>query len=158
MSRGKHRKQHIQSKPQIQTPPISEKQQEIVDLKKKFIELYPEHGNIGDTLKVIGLKSRNSFYDWEKNDPEFKSAFEDVKKNYVETLEREADRRAVEGVNKPVYQQGKLVGTVKEYSDTLLIFRLKALAPDKYRERTESKVDLTSGGKPIESVTRVVDA
>jgi hypothetical protein len=48
-------------------------------------------------------------------------------------LEDEAVRRAYEGVERPVFQGGKQVGVVREYSDTLLIFLLKALRPEKYR-------------------------
>ncbi len=55
-------------------------------------------------------------------------------------LEQEADRRAIEGFEKPVYQGGELVGTEQRYSDTLLIVRLKALAPERYKERGEVTV------------------
>jgi len=53
--------------------------------------------------------------------------------------EDEADRRAIEGVQKPVYQQKELVGYVTEYSDNLLITQLKAGNPEKYADR--QKVD-----------------
>lgn len=52
----------------------------------------------------------------------------------ADRLEREAMRRAHEGVRKPVYQGGKRVGFIQEYCDTLLIFLLKGLRPEKYRE------------------------
>ena len=60
-------------------------------------------------------------------------------------LEPEAIRRAVEGVEKPVYQGGELVGYVREYSDTLLIFLLKGGKPHKYREniKIDSEVQVT---------------
>ena len=51
-------------------------------------------------------------------------------------LEDEAKRRAYEGVKKPVYQGGKRVGYVQEYSDTLLIFLLKGTNKAKYGDRT----------------------
>lgn len=56
-------------------------------------------------------------------------------------LEDEARRRAFEGFDKPIVHQGVITDTVKEYSDTLAIFLLKAHFPEKYRER--SSVDLT---------------
>lgn len=55
-------------------------------------------------------------------------------------LEDEAHRRAFEGVDKPVFYQGDECGTIREYSDTLAIFLLKAHNPEKYREN--SKVEL----------------
>ena len=49
--------------------------------------------------------------------------------------EDELFRRAVEGVEQPVYQLGKLVGHVREYSDKLLELYLKSHAPEKYMDR-----------------------
>jgi hypothetical protein len=36
--------------------------------KQAFIKLYPEYGSVGATLKAIGIKSRNTFYNWLKDD------------------------------------------------------------------------------------------
>ena len=55
----------------------------------------------------------------------------------TETMEQEAYRRAVQGTVRPVFHQGAQCGSVQEYSDTLLIFMLKARAPEKYRERVQ---------------------
>ena len=56
----------------------------------------------------------------------------------VDVLEDEAHRRGVEGVEKPVYQGGVLVGTVTEYSDTLLNLKLRGKRPETYNtERHE---------------------
>ena len=55
-------------------------------------------------------------------------------------LEAEAYRRAVEGWVEPVgWYKGKAGGTVRRYSDTLLIFTLKGLLPDRYRDRVEGR-------------------
>ncbi len=44
----------------------------------------------------------------------------------LDVLEDEVTRRAVEGVEEPAgWYKGKSGGTVRRYSDTLLIFRLK---------------------------------
>jgi hypothetical protein len=53
------------------------------------------------------------------------------------TLEDEAVRRAHEGLRKPVWYKGKIVGYETEYSDTLLLAVLKANNPDKFRDRIE---------------------
>ena len=53
------------------------------------------------------------------------------------------------GVDEPVFYQGAQCGAVRKYSDTLLIFMLKARRPEKYRER--ANVELTGqGGGPVE--------
>jgi hypothetical protein len=51
----------------------------------------------------------------------------------VERMEREAMRRGVEGYEQPVYYRGRRVGKIKRYSDTLLMFLLRANRPEKYR-------------------------
>ena len=58
-------------------------------------------------------------------------------------MEREAYRRAVKGVEKPVYRGGQLVGTIREYSDSLLMFLLRARRPELYRDH--SRVERTRG-------------
>lgn len=57
----------------------------------------------------------------------------------VNLAEDELLRRAIEGVDKPIYYKGQQIDTVKEYSDTLLQMMLKAGKPDKYSEK--HKVD-----------------
>jgi hypothetical protein len=63
----------------------------------------------------------------------------------VGALEDEALRRAVEGVEEPVYQGGKQVGVIRKYSDALLMFLLKAARPEKYRENYSIRHDGQSG-------------
>ena len=52
----------------------------------------------------------------------------------ADTLEAEARRRAIEGVEEPVFHKGQRVGTVRKYSDLLLIFLLKGVRPQKFRD------------------------
>jgi hypothetical protein len=59
--------------------------------------------------------------------------------------EAEAWRRAVEGVERPIVSGGKVVTTVREYSDALLIFLLKGRRPAKY-----ARFEVTgAGGGPV---------
>jgi hypothetical protein len=58
------------------------------------------------------------------------------------SLEGEAYRRAVEGVEVPIYQQGELVGHRTEYSDSLLSLMLKARVPG-YKPDTDHTSALT---------------
>ncbi len=51
----------------------------------------------------------------------------------------------LEGVEEPVgWYKGVPGGTVRRYSDVLLMFLLKALRPEKYRERVEVRGSLAS--------------
>jgi hypothetical protein len=95
---------------------------------------------------------RRTAYQWRSDVPEFAAAWEEALDEAADRMEREAFRRAVEGVEKPVF--GSMgqglgsgeVGRVREYSDTLLIFLLKAAKPEKYRERSEARMSGEGGG------------
>lgn len=93
--------------------------------------------------------SRTGVYDARESDPSFADEWDEAVSEYVDSLEQEADRRAYLGVDKPVFYKGDQIATTKEYSDTLMMFRLKALRPYVYRERQ----DLTVTG-PVEVIKR----
>lgn len=44
--------------------------------KKLFLEKYLEYGTVGATMKAIGLKRRETFYDWCRRDAHFKKLYE----------------------------------------------------------------------------------
>jgi len=78
---------------------------------------------------------------WRENDVSFDARCEQAREVYADTLEREADRRAVKGVSRDIYHRGEVVGEKIEYSDPLLMFRLKALRPDIYRENNKIEIN-----------------
>lgn len=82
---------------------------------------------------------RRSAYDWRDGDPDFKGAWDAAVEEGTDRLEDEGYRRARDGTNKPVYQGGKRVGEVREYSDTLMIFFLKGRRPEKFKERVSNE-------------------
>lgn len=73
-------------------------------------------------------------YAHRKKDAAFAAAWDEAVEIGVEALEDEATRRGVHGVDEPVFHAGKVVGHVRKYSDTLLIFLLKGKRPEKYRD------------------------
>lgn len=104
--------------------------------KKEFLAGFAEHGTVTAAAKMAGC-GRRTVYDWLARDAEFRAAFAEAEQQAVDSLEREAYRRALEGTDEPVYQGGKKVGVIRKYSDTLLIFLLKGNRPTKYRERVD---------------------
>ena len=120
-----------------------------VDKKKRqreFLDAFAACGNITRACLDTGI-SRRTVYNWKLTDmdgkpidPEFMQAYDDAVAQAVELLEDEARRRAVEGDPTPmtIAQEREVV---MRKSDTLLIFLLKAHAPEKYRERYEHKVN-----------------
>lgn len=143
-----------------------------------FCAALAETCNIGRACKAVEI-SRQTAYEWRKEQPEFAKRWDEALKIGITALEDEAHRRAFDGSDKPLSHQGQITykrdydaidpetgtryvvppllrdrdgnpipETVKEYSDTLAIFLLKAHNPDKYREN--SKVEL-SGSVDIAS-------
>lgn len=107
-----------------------------------------ETGNVTLAASAAGV-NRATPYRWRQDDPDFARAWEDAMEAAADKLEQEAWRRAVEGVEEPVYRGGKLVGTVRKYSDTLLIFLLKGARPHKYQDRVVQQ-HVGAGGGPVE--------
>lgn len=106
-----------------------------------FCTALAETCNVGRAAEAVGI-SRFTAYTWRKNIPEFATAWDDAMKAGLLALEDEAHRRAFDGTDKPVFHQGQCCGTIREYSDTLAIFLLKAHDPAKYRENT--RMELTN--------------
>jgi len=78
---------------------------------------------------------------WREQDGAFCVAERQAREEIADQLEAEAVRRAFRGVRKPVYQGGLLAGYLTEYSDTLLVFVLKAMRPERFRDRSEVSVN-----------------
>lgn len=117
----------VQSKKDKRTPKQKQKQ---------FLDKFCDLANISKAAKAVKI-GRQTVYDWIENSPDFKVEFDKACKVALGVLEDEATRRAVEGTQRPVFQNGKMVGKVKEYSDTLMIVLLKARAPEKYKDRQQ---------------------
>lgn len=123
------------------------------DKQREFIDILSESGNVSESADKAGM-SRSKVYKYknERNEAgelvhlEFSQAWDEAIEIAIDMLEAAARRRAFTGVEKPVgWYQGRAGGMVREYSDNLLMFLLKAHRPEKYKERTEAIIhgDLT---------------
>lgn len=116
--------------------------------KVRFLAELAKRGNVRDACKAARI-ARATPYRWREADPDFAAAWRDALDQAADVLEREAFRRAVTGVQEPVFgslgpgQGTGEVGAVRKYSDTLLIFLLKGARPEKYRERVDNRIDGT---------------
>ena len=98
-----------------------------------FLASLAENGNVMQAAKKAKL-SRTQLYNKRKADEAFASAWAEAEALGVAALEDEARRRAFEGWLEPVFHKGQRCGTVRKFSDILLIVLLKAHKPEKYRE------------------------
>ncbi len=126
--------------------------------KPKFLKALAESGNVRIACEVA-VVDRVTAYEHRKSDPEFAKGWSVALNESADVLEAEARRRACDGVDEPVIHQGQLMGvfvnadgqivqadtpgatkiplTVKKYSDTLLIFLLKGIRPNKFRDNAK---------------------
>lgn len=113
--------------------------------RQRFLRLLAELGTVTAAAAGAGI-SRDTAYRWKAEEPEFAAAWADAEEQAADDMEAEARRRAMAGVNEPVYQGGKKVGAVRRFSDTLLIFLLKGARPEKFRERVSAEHSGPGGG------------
>lgn len=108
------------------------------DWKAIFLAELARVGIVGAACAKAKV-GRTTAYKTRDEDEAFQAAWDAALDDAVDTMEAEAWRRGTKGVLKPVYQGGKRVGGIREYSDTLLIFMLKGARPEKYRDRQETR-------------------
>lgn len=117
----------------------------------RFLDALEETGNVREAADKAGI-GRNSVYLWRRDDEGFRKAWDARVASYGDMLEAEAFRRAFHGVDKPVYQQGVMVGTVREYSDGLLARMLVRFKPE-YSDKIQHT---GADGGAIQSEHRIV--
>lgn len=110
-----------------------------LDWRPAFLASLSLVGNVTEAARAAKI-DRTSVYAERRRDQQFAQAWDDAMDMAADELELEARRRAYEGVEEPVFGSlgGKSgsgeIGTIRKYSDTLLIFLLKGARPERYRE------------------------
>lgn len=84
--------------------------------KRLFLTAFAEHGVVLTAAELAGI-NRWTHYHWLRTDAVYAEAFEEAERSAITSLEDEARKRAIGG------------------SDTLLIFLLKGLRPERYSDR-----------------------
>jgi hypothetical protein len=85
-------------------------------------------GSVTSAADRAGI-SRKSLYKIRADDADFAEKWAGALESFGDVLEHEARRRGVQGVEEPVFQGGQQVGTVRRFSDTLLLAMLRARIP-----------------------------
>lgn len=106
--------------------------------RQAFLDALRVHGVVSVAAASAGVP-RRTVYNWRAADPDFAEEWDGYTEEATDLLEREAVRRAYEGTERPVFQGGVEVGRIREYSDTLLIFLLKAKRPKVFTDHGQAK-------------------
>lgn len=136
-------------------------------LEEAFLDGLREGWSIKKSAWAAGISSSTA-WDWrykseatKREDKSYKDDFwprwKQAEQDGVDRLEDEATRRGVEGVEKPIYQQGALVGTVTEYSDTLLNLKLRGKRPEVYNTERHEMSGPNGGAIPVAMEIEFVD-
>jgi hypothetical protein len=104
------------------------------ELLRAFLAAYGELGSVKAAARAVGV-SKEAVYKRMDKDPDFKKEFQEVRRHQVrDMLESEAVRRGIKGVDEPRFFKGEECGSVRRYSDSLLVLLLKAVAPEDFRD------------------------
>jgi hypothetical protein len=123
--------------PESQHMPADQPFAHIRHVKKRgFLAAFSQCGNVTRAAEAAGC-DRHSHALWLKKDPDYAEAFQEAKAMASDRIEQEIYRRGVEGWDEPVWYEGRQVGMIRRYSDTLLIFLAKGNMPEKYKDRAE---------------------
>ena len=120
--------------------------------KVAFLREFAMCGIILHAAQAAGVK-RQTVQDWRRNDPAFVDLMTNAHEDAMDLLEEEARRRGYDGVLEPVYQGGKEVGTIRRYSDHLLMMFLKGKRRGDFSERVEQT---GAGGATLASAVVLV--
>jgi hypothetical protein len=101
--------------------------------QRAFLVGYVQSLGIRSAARLSGV-SRQSHYEWLRDDPLYREHFERAKRMLADSAEEEVCRRAYRGYDTPVIYRGKITGYYKSYSDALAMFMLKGLKPAIYRD------------------------
>src|SRR5688500_16062558 len=98
---------------------LEPKQQAILNRKKKFLEVLSKNGGNVSNALIISKLGRKIAYRLFAEDAAFADAWIEALDASNDELLTEARRRGKEGIEEPVFHNGKEVAKVRKYSDTL---------------------------------------
>ena len=101
-----------------------------------FLQYFMETANVREACRRAKV-NHSTIYRFKADNADFREAFKEAKAIAVENLEGEGFRRAMEGVLEPVYYKGAKVGSIRKYSDSVLIFLLKGNMKSLYGDSTQ---------------------
>lgn len=129
-----------------------------------FLTAVAAGSSLSEAARAAGVPA-STVYRLRKEDADFQAALADAEEESVDILETEARRRAVTGVEEPVFHQGVICGHKTVYSDSLLTLLLKGRRKLFATDRTELtganggplKVDDTTRAARIAALMQIAE-
>ena len=117
---------------------VSRTQRQRVAIRQQAVlEAYEIYGTVAKACEVAGVP-RSEHYRWLRRNRRYAARFQEAEEHAIQALETEARRRAMVGIEKPIFYKGQTITHIHSFSDGLLMFLLKAKRPDIYRDRGPS--------------------
>ena len=111
--------------------------------RTKFLKALAIHGIVSKAADEAAV-SRSAVYRQRNNDAEFAEAWHHAKEEATDHLATVAHQRAINGIEEVRYFQGEPIGTVRRYSDQLLMFLLRAYRPSVFGNRPDNSAEKDS--------------
>jgi len=144
MSKHSARSDTSNSQKKGRNPPVAPTPEKQVE----FLALLREGRTVEGAARNVGIH-RSTLYRLRDRNEEFRRSWDEAWEAGIEALEDELRRRGFEGVEKPVFHSGVVVGSVREFDTTAAIFILKARKPEVYRDN--ARIEHTGpGGGPVQ--------
>jgi len=103
-----------------------------------FLAELATDGNVARAASAVGV-DRSNAYQRRLRNPGFAKRWDEAIEAATDSIAAEAYRRAVTGVEEPVFYKGVEYGRVTRYSDALLIALLKRHRPE-YRDSSRVEI------------------
>jgi len=122
-----------------------------------FLSAYAQLGIVTKAAQIAGIH-RNNHGLWLKEDAEYAEAFKESHQEACDNIEAEMRRRAIEGVQKPVFYKGEVCGYITEYSDTMLAMLANGFMPEKYKQKAKIEAEVTTSREVVrEGLRKLTD-
>lgn len=92
--------------------------------RQRFLEELSSTGSVSSAALIAGYRSTSNVYAIRRGDEEFAEAWQDALDTFADTLEKEAFRRAVLGVEKPIAYQGQFTYVMERDQNGKVIYDL----------------------------------
>lgn len=116
-----------------------------------FLEALAECGNVSQAARDVGAR-RFRLYAMRDSDPAFAKQWEKAAAIGLDALEDQLLLRACEGWEEAVWYRGECCGSVRKYSDTLLLTLLK-----NRRQASQDESERSAGGDPHQESAPAID-